>query len=350
MDTNYINESKENYAELLIANGNTKRANEVMKQDAYTPVFKIRESHPQAEPEVKDYNEMVMEAYVDLSALITGIRDCAQDYKDLMISTKNRLEAIKLSLLEEKEKQDDINILCNKFTDFNNVITFSTEDISGNYTFDQGIISAAVESNPMIDYTITSIDGNGYEGNDYVYKNNEFLNKVINTSNRDFIKDNSELTVYEYSRITANNSETDFNSDINLASIEAKCTITIASKSAFNKLCIKLSSKDTILYDLLTSIDGIKYTSVIDKPITIFSDYEKYNNKTSEYIYNSGIVCFPTTQFLKIVLQSNAITDDEIAFEKTNLVAVSEPTSVTATTDDFVYDGTTHKVINSSFS
>ena len=321
MDINYINESKENYAITLLANGQVERSKKVMEQDAFTPIFEVREVHPQAEPIVKDYNEMVMESYVDLSTLITCFRDCSREYYNLMLDTKHKLESIKLTLLEQKEKLDDSNILCSKFTDFNKIVTLDTDNLIGDFSYDRGILSAAVINHSSINFKVDNVSGNGYEGNKYVYNNDVFVNDTIDTNNRNYINDRSEITVYEYSRLTASNSEQNLCTDINIDSIEAKCIITLSANSTFNKILVKLSSKDTILCDLAISYDGVKYESILKEPINIFSDYDKYNNKSTNYIYNSGLLCFPSTQYLKIVLQSNAITDDIIAFEKTEYVA-----------------------------
>lgn len=318
MESKFITQSKEDYARLLMMNGSTKRSQEVAELDDYEPVFKERLTHEQAEPCVKDFNEMVNESYIDINALTIGFRDAARDFQSLMVNTDARLKNIKRQLNIEKEKLEDLNILCNQYSDFNTVVSLDDTMLFGNYSYDNGIIGCAVNSYSPVDYTITSIDGNGYEGNDYVYKNDKFLKTSIDTSNRRFINDSSLLTIYEYSRITASNSEKDVFQYVNFDSIEAKQTISITSANDFNKIKINISSKDTFLTAVSTSVDGISYKNILKSPIELNNDSLKYDK--INYIANSGLLCFPSTRYLKITLESNGVTDDIIAFEKTVVI------------------------------
>lgn len=318
MESRFITQSKEDFARSLMINGSTTRSQEIAELDDYEPVFKKRLTHEQAEPCVKDYNEMVNESYIDINALIVGFRDAGRDFQNLMLSTDARLKSIKRQLMIEKEKLEDLNILCNQYSDFNTVVTLDNTQLFGNYSYDNGVIGCAVNSHEPINYSIVNVDGNGYEGNGYVYKNNKFLKDSLDTSNRRFINDNSNMTIYEYSRITASNSEKEVFQYVNFDSIEAKQTITITSQSEFNKIKIQLSSKDTFLTAVSTSEDGISYKNILKAPIELNNDSLKYDK--INYIANSGMLCFPSTKYLKVSLASNGVTDDVIAFEKTIIV------------------------------
>ena len=41
MESNYINESKENYSKLLIANGKVDHAKKIMNKETFEPVFDL---------------------------------------------------------------------------------------------------------------------------------------------------------------------------------------------------------------------------------------------------------------------------------------------------------------------
>lgn len=335
MESRFIDQSKQDYSKMLLANGSLERSKEVAELDSYEPVFKFRPAHDQAEPSAKDLNEMINESYVDINALIIGFREAGKDFHNLMLTTDAKLKKIKQQLLIEKEKLDDLNILCNQYTDFNSVINLDDTNLFGSYSYENGIISSKVQSQEAVSYTISGIDGNGYEGNDYVYKSDAFLKDSIDTSSRSYINDNNDLTIYEYSRITASNSEKDVFQYVNFDSIEAKATISITSINEFNKIIINVSSKDTYLTGVLTSTDGISYKNVLSEPIEVNNETLKYENVN--YIASSGMLCFPSTKYLKLVFESNGVTDDVLAFEKVTIIdkSTTEEKTVTYATSSF---------------
>ena len=195
------------------------------------------------------------------------MRQTAQDYNRLMIKVDTVLKAIKYDLLIEKEKQQDINMLCHSYTDFDGVISIDPATLRGSFSFEDGVISAKKKSYIPVSFNIEQVTGNGYEGNLYVYRDNQFTSDTIDTSNRNALKDSNQLTVYEYSRITCSNSETNIFEQVNKDSIEAKCHIILKGATTFNKLNISVSSKDTIISDLAISSDGANFTSVLTAPI-----------------------------------------------------------------------------------
>ena len=316
MEYEYIKQSKSDYIKLLIKNGDLERAKEIIALSDYEPVLKVREVHEQENPDVKDINENTYEIYRDLCSLIVGYRNIALDYYALMKNTKTKLNDILLKLEEQKQYHESVNILCNKYTNFNNVIPITDENLTGNFTYSQGMISAKIISTKEIDYDIVDIKGNGYEGNKYIYFDNDFLQKSLSTANQNFIKDNNNLTIYEYSRITANNTEKYSFTEVNYDEKEAECSIQIYSPETINHIKILCTSKDTILKDISFSSDGIKYLSILKEPCYLFDNLKNTSQTDTNYLANTGLFCFPDTNYLKIVLTSNGITDEQIAFEK----------------------------------
>lgn len=331
---NFIDQFKSEYATLQLYCGETDRAREISESEVYTPVFKVREAHPEAEPSAKDYNEMVCEAYNDINALKIAIKQTAQNYNRLMIKTETMLQSIKNDLLQEKEKQQDLNMLCNCYTDFDNVISIDPATLRGSFSHEDGVITAKQKSYVPVSFSIEQITGNGYEGNEFVYENDKFVSESLDTSNRDALNDNNKLTVYEYSRITCSNSETNIFEYVNKDSIEAKCHIVVKGNSVFNKLNVSVSSKDTAITDIAVSDDGATFTSVLSKPIYPNDSGTKYQNINA--IPESGIRSFPSSKYMRITLESNGVTNDKIAFIKTTIAEKSNNAKMRSANNDLV--------------
>lgn len=318
METGYINSMKQLYAEALLTNGDKTRANEIMSQDLYSPIFKVREAHPDAEPNPKDFNEMICDLVYDLDILNMEFCTIGYAFNDLIESTNSRLKSVKQTINIEKERQQDINMLCNKYTEFSDVIDLTGGDFTGTFSETDGVFSAKVAQQTGVAIQVNAIEGNGYEGNKYVYKNNAFLEETINTSNRKYITDGLEIPHYEYSRITASNTEKDIFPLVNFDSVEAKCVISLYGASKFNNLKIESPQSDLVLIDIATSEDGILFRSVLTSGIDFNNTDKKY--EVQNYIPGSGIICFPSTNYVKITLESKSATSDVIAFYKTEIV------------------------------
>jgi hypothetical protein len=308
---------KQSYAEALLRNGDKIRADEIMLQDLYSPIFKVREAHPDAEPNPKDFNEMIIDLTYDLSILNVEFCTAGYAFKDLIESTNTRLKDIKQTINIEKERQQDINMLCNKYTEFSDVIDLTGDDFTGTFSESDGVFSAEVAQQTDAVIQVNAIEGNGYEGNKYVYKNNAFLEDTINTSNRNYITDGLDIPYYEYSRITASNAEKDIFPLVNFDSVEAKCVISLYGASKFNNLKIESPQSDITLLDVATSEDGVMFKSVLEAGIDFNNTDKKY--EVQNYIPGSGIICFPSTNYVKITLESKSVTDDVIAFYKTEI-------------------------------
>ena len=90
---------------------------------------------------------------------------------------------------------------------------------------------------------------------------------------------------------------------------------------------MKVSSDfdNLVVQDILYSTDdGNTYISCLDNPISINNLFGIYND--SNYIYGSGIICFPSTNYLKIVLSSTKASEvDKIAFTSLDTVDANNP-------------------------
>lgn len=271
--------------------------------------------HQEEEPVISDLNNNSDNIKKDLENIDKILIDSATDIKNLLDNTKLKLERIKNHLIAEKERQEDMNILCNRYTDFMSTISLKSSDFSGDLTFENNVLSAKLKSKERLNYDIIDIAGNGYEGNDYVYNKNDFLNKTIDSSKRDSINDNNLATYYEYSRITVGKTIDGAPNSFNKDSTEAECSIEIKADKEINKLLITSDRDDIILSKVFTSPDGLIYTLDKEYNIAMEERYERYNNPN--YVYGSGIVAIKPAKFVKIFFKSNGYSNETIAFINT---------------------------------
>lgn len=276
--------------------------------------FKPIEIHPEEEPVLSELNDSIKLINKDLTYIDKSLIEASINFDNLLKNSKLKLLNIKEIINAERERQEDINILCNKYSDFTSVLNLNKEDFGGTLNFEDGIIQSNISKTNKINFSITSVDGNGFKGNQYVYLNDSFIDKLINTKDSKNINDNNIATSFEYSRLTINN-ETEAPVAFNKDSLEAECSIAISSEKEFNHIELNSERDDIILKEIYTSIDGLTYSLDKEYNISINSRREMYND--NEYIYGSGIITVEPTKFIKIVLRSNGYTDDQLAYIKT---------------------------------
>ena len=229
----------------------------------------------------------------------------------------------------EKERQEDINILCNKYSAFSSIVNLSDSNFTGDLTFTNGILTAPVNNTNTISYTVSDVNGNGQAGNEYVYANNAFTTDTLDTNNTSNINDDSLTTYYEYQRITMSNSDngpSSFNKDSN----EAECSIVLTADDYINKIVVNSDRDDLILTKVYISNDGVTFTLDTEYDIQINKNQEKYNDQT--YIYGSGVIAVPATKYVKVCFKSNGYTDDVLAYEKAFTDSSSTTTQIVTVT------------------
>lgn len=280
-----------------------------------TQNFKPIMIHQEEEPVVDDLNNNSLNIKKDLEFLDKSFIKSANDIKNLLDNTKLKLQDIKNHLIAEKERQEDMNILCNRYTDFMSTISLKGIDFNGDLAFEDDILSAKIKSKEKITYDIIDIAGNGYEGNSYVYSKNDFVEKTIDSSKREAINDNNLATYYEYSRITVGQTIDGAPATFNKDSTEVDCSIEIKADKPINKILINSDRDDIILSKVFTSNDGLIYE--LDKEYNIAMDerYERYNNPN--YIYGSGIIAINPAKYIKLFFKSNGYSNETIAFINT---------------------------------
>lgn len=253
--------------------------------------------------------------FADVSNIDSKIKELAGKTEDVLTRTVKRLDVVKDMINAEKERLQDISMLCNMKTDYDNVIPLDDSDFTGQFSFEDGVFSSLLNVSSTVNFGIENVTGNGYEGNKYVIKDNNYLENVLSTKSRSALSDSNISSYWEYSRITASSSEPYLISDFNTDDSEAKTTITLKFASTANEIIIKTTTNNIRVTGIRYSMDGVNYKDVLMLPFTINNKDDSYKNEG--YVYGSNIISFPNSKYLKITFESIGYTNDIIAFERT---------------------------------
>ncbi len=270
--------------------------------------------HPEEGKESK-INDKLTNIKDDLVQIDNALIGAGEQVYKLMTNTILRLNNIHANIMTEKERYQDMQMLCNKYNDYDNVKLLDNNDFYGSFEYDNGVFSPKRTSEQTVNIHVTEVFGNGYEGNKYVYKDYMYTNKILDTSIRTNITDNKITSYYEYSRITVSNTEDACITDFNKDNKEAQCTISFQADSLINEIEITSDDSDIVITNVSYSLDGVEYIDINIPYISINNkrdSYEEYG-----YIYGSGKIVFPyRTQLFKVTLQSNSYTKDVLAYQK----------------------------------
>jgi hypothetical protein len=280
--------------------------------DAYYTGFAM---HPEEGREAK-INDELTKIQEDLLQIDNALIHAGEQVYNLMINTILRLNNIYAGIMTEKERYQDMQMLCNKYNDYDNVKLLEEADFKGSFSYKDGDFSPMINKEKNVKLYVIDVYGNGYEGNKYVYKDYIYSNKVLDTSKRDNMIDNKDTSYYEYSRITVNNIEDACITDFNKDNKEAQCTITFQAEELINEIEIGSDDSDIIITKISYSLDGVDFIDLSVPYITINNKLDSYENYG--YIYGSGKIIFPCrVQLFKITFQSNGYKNDTIAYQKT---------------------------------
>lgn len=253
--------------------------------------------------------------------------ELANKVDTLLNRSIERLETVSDIITSEKERLQDISMLCNAKTDYDNAIPLTDYYFTGNFEYQNGVFSSKTTQSTSTVATVIDVTGNGYEGNKYVLQDKSYLEDILSTSNRNAIVDNNISTYWEYSRITASNTEEDLLTDFNTDSSEAKCTITLKFDQISNELAIKSSIEGLKVVAIRYSNDNLTYKDLNIMPFSLNNKEDSYKNQ--DYIYGSNIIAFPDSLYVKITFESKGYLNDTIAFNK--VIAENDKTSTLTT-------------------
>lgn len=273
--------------------------------------------HPEEGRETNLNGELI-NIQSDLVQIDNALIAAGQQVYNLMTNTILRLDNVYANILLEKERFQDMQMLCNKYNDYDQVKLLDNTNFKGAFNYSEGTFSPIQTASKKINLIVEDIYGNGYEGNKYVYKDYAYVNKTLDTSVRKNITDDKITSYYEYSRITVNNTEETVLSDFNKDNKEAVCTMTLRASEPINEIEIKSDDSDIIITNVSYSLDGIEYIDMNIPYISINNRLDSYGNYG--YIYGSGQIIFPEkTTLFKITLQSNGYRDDEIYYDRNEI-------------------------------
>ena len=280
----------------------------------YVPQYEQLHVHPE-DGEHFELNKAFEEIYSDMKFLDTFIIDKSTSLNYLMNSIVERLDNIDLDIKAEQERLQDIKMLCNKFTDFDNVIPITeSTNLSGYYSVSNDTFFCEVSSQQKNKLAVYEITGNGVEGNKYVYKDFAYVQDSVDTSDRSYLIDDSVSSYYEYERITASSTEPYLLSDFNTDSEEAKCTISLYSEKEMNMITIDSDDTTVNVIGVQCSNNGVDFEKQPIPEIKI--NNKMYAYEVSDYICGDNKIQIPNSRFVKLTFQSSGATDDIIAYDR----------------------------------
>lgn len=314
MERSAIDQIREAHASMYAEMGDHERAKEIATaEDKYVPLFKTREVHPEEEPSLNEINLIFKDIGNDLYIINAELAKAGEKYKNLIDDMKLRLEKVKRDIAIEEERLLDLNMLCGDHSDFDAAETLTADDFTGEFSEEDGVFTAKIIDETPVRLEVLDVKGNGYEGNSFVIKDNRFISETMDTSNRNNMVDNYLSTAYEYSRINADQSENTRFAFINFDGIEAECSITLKASSPVSTIRIQSDMDNLMLKEVSISDDGSVFRPVIEENI-LFNQVER-RYRHGDYIYGTGIISFPLSQYIKITLRSNGHTNEQIAYE-----------------------------------
>lgn len=327
MDYIGLSSMKNAYIEELTAGGEIDRAAEVLDSKITDPIFAGYTVHPEAEPDITAIDEALRDIAIDIYAARNELSNAATSYSTLMQSVNSVLNGADEVLTMEEDRIKDMNIVCGNYPEFTMVKTLKQDDFAGTFSISRNDISTftcPTAASENADLTVLAVSGNGYEGNAYVKNGaDSYLSESVYASERNNMIDGSAYTYYEYSRLTATE-EKEYPSDVNFDKEEASCSITLLGSTPFSAIKINSAQDNLKIIDVLTSSDnGASFQSHMSRSLAINNRDDKYTN--SEYIYNSGILAFPATQIVRIVLQSGGTTSEKLAYTKVDTSDENNP-------------------------
>lgn len=281
---------------------------------SYVPQYEQLFVHPE-DGENFELNNALESIYKDMHFIDSFLIEKATGLNDLIESITERLDSIDLDIKSEQERLQDIKMLCNKFTDFDNVIPITSEtSMAGLYSVQNNTFSCHIDTQEKNTIRVYDVAGNGIEGNKYVYKDFAYVEDSVDTSNRANITDDSYSSYYEYERITASSTEPYLLNDFNTDSEEAKCTISLYSEKQMNLITVMSDDTTMNVIGVQCSNDGVNFEK---QPIPEM----KMNNKTFsyngyDYVYGDNKIQVPDSKYVKISFQSSGTTDDVIAYDR----------------------------------
>ncbi|MBD8523925.1 hypothetical protein [Lysinibacillus fusiformis] len=309
----HLSNQKKYRIEELVLNGKQERADRIFNSDVYSPIFQNQFYHPEAEPDLEGVNDDLSDILNDLFILEGEFVVLAESYKSLLEESILKIDTSKREAIAAREKIMDMNMICNEDNGFFQVRTLTNDDfIEKDVINNDNVITAWPNGFTTVDCKIIDIVGNGIEGNHYVFTKDEFIADKNFTGNRAAVTDDNITTIYEYQKINADQNEPYVFTDLNFDGTEAYCTITLEANEPITSIKILSPDNELVIREVQVSVDNDEYLTIMDEALKLNKRENIYLK--SKYIYESGIIAFPLSTYIKISLSSDGYTGEKIAF------------------------------------
>lgn len=331
-----IESIKKAYRDALQAKGKYEVASSLNQKEFTDPVYEGLTIHAEIEPDLTVLNDALQRIAIDIIALNSQYSSVANMYNDMMLEILTDLESVDEIIGMEEERIQDLNIITGNITSFTSVRTFTADDLSGTCSIeDEHTFMCHSTDRTSVVLEIEDVSGNGYEGNVYVYSNDDYEKNSVDSSIRTKMTDAYSASYWEYSRITMPKTTQNYPPDINFDNIEAECTITLYSTDAFNSIRLQSDITNVSVEQISVSEDGgVTFYDTMNYPVQVLEDAQKYEDST--YIYGSGLLSFPGANYVKIRLKSHGVLNEKLAFNKVILDNVKWFQDVSFDTEDYI--------------
>jgi len=306
LDSEFVNNGllavRNEYTQAKLKENDRERSLEIYQKDFTEPVYEGYAIHAESEPLLDKLNDAVSDIAVDMLSLEEEFSASARRYSEMINSMLLKLDGIEEIVQMQQNKIQDINVICGNYPQFTTIKQLTPEDFSGTGGVTSGgAFTCQQDSYKDTKVSILSIVGNGYEGNSHVDKA-EYL------GNRSAMLDADYFSSWEYSRYYApENKKASF--QVNTDNEDVQCTITMKFDDQVKSLRV-CSNEDIIVEDVLNGDeDGIAYTRNMPSPIHINRTDLKYSDPN--YVYDTGVLAFPPTKYVKLLLRSDAKVTNE---------------------------------------
>ena len=331
-----IESIKKAYRDLLQNRGFYEEASVINTKDFTDPVYEPLTIHAEIEPNLDQINNSLQKIAIDIIALDSQYKSAAGLYDNLMTEILADLDNVDNIIDMEEERIQDLNIITGNISSFTTVRTFSAKDLTGTCSIENDYTFMCHSTDrTSVNLQIDAVSGNGYEGNAYVYSNGIYESSVTDSSVRSKMLDAYSNTFWEYSKLSTKRRDQQYPIDINFDDLGAECTITVSGDKTFNSIRLQSDIKEISVEQLSVSDDdGVTYYDTMEKPVKILNTAQKYEDNS--YIYGSGLLCFPGTNYAKIRLKSDVTLGDQLAFTKVVLDGITLPQDVMFDMTDYV--------------
>lgn len=316
MELTSINTIKERYRSLLSADERYNLILETLCAKKETdPILTVTELNGESDLQYAQEQRQLSEILLDMHGINNGIIELKNTIQNTIDTLDESVETVLNDVQKQTEQAEDSAVICGQDSAYSSVIpVFSSDFIdSGQEIIDEKTMGATLVSLEEVPYDIVSISGNGYSGNAFVYNGGAFENETDDRSVLEYIMDANDVTVYEYSRLSTKDKKEAVSGVINYDDKEVECVITLSAQQSVCKAMIRSDDTGLVVKDVEISQDGITFSSYGRKELYINDIEQSYEDP--EYVYGSGILCFPYAPYIRITLASNMVLDDTIAVE-----------------------------------